>query len=444
MTPSEDEPGNHDVSDGATTDPQNSGDTKRRGTGRTSALVTARVLLALLSTVALLGTGIAWATVNWFDSNTPTTSAIEDVGTAPDAPPANDGAEDILLVGTDSRTDAQGNPLPTRVLKQLRTQASPGTNTDTLIVLRIPHNGGKAYAVSIPRDSYVAIPGHGMGKINSAYGVAKADARKRFAAQGGMSQAEIETRSDQAGQRSLLQTVQDFTGIRIDHYAEINLYGFYLLTKSIGGVQVCLKRATSDKDSGADFPAGHQVISGADALSFVRQRKGLPRGDLDRIVRQQVFLAAAARKVLSAGTLSRPSKLGSLVDTVRKSIVLDKGLDILSFLQRAQDLTSGHVTFVTIPVVNSNARSPEGASIVAVDVAAVKSFVRGLITQAPASGATSGAPAPSTTPPQTTGHALPLRPSGAATAGVRLRPLALAAPLHRAGPITPNDPHCVN
>jgi LCP family protein required for cell wall assembly len=363
----------------------------RRRRGRRVALVIGRVLVALVSAAALVAAGTGWLTVRTFQASTNTTNVFKQLTTAPNQPPTDDGATDILLVGSDSRDDAHGDPLPTSVLTQLRTQFDAGLNTDTIIVLRIPHNGGQAYAISIPRDTYVSIPGYQDDKINSAYGVLKSRTAQQLRAQGGLTSAQIEAQSEQAGQAALIQSVQNLTGIHVDHYVEINLYGFYLLSKAIGGVPVCLRHATSDKDSGADFAAGEQTVSGAAALSFVRQREGLPHGDLDRIVRQQVFLASAAKKLLSAGTLTSPTALAGLRDTVQKSLVTDPGLDLLGFLQQAQSLLDGDVEFVTIPVVNINGRSPSGQSIVSVDVDQVHQFVNGLIAATP--------PAPSTTTP---------------------------------------------
>src|SRR5699024_1776546 len=95
---------------------------------------------------------------------------------------------------------------------------------------------------------------------------------------GGVDADEITRQSDQAGRTGLVKTVQQFTGVHIDHYAEVNLLGFYLLTKALDGVTVCLKRPTHDEDSGANFPAGVQELNAAQALSFVRQRKNLPEG----------------------------------------------------------------------------------------------------------------------------------------------------------------------
>jgi LCP family protein required for cell wall assembly len=274
-------------------------------------------------------------------------------------------------------------------------------------VLRIPKNGDEPTGVSIPRDTWVDVPHAGKSKVNSAYGVAKAEAAADLRAEGMTDQAEIERESDQAGRRALVRTVQDFTRIRIDHYAEVSLLGFYLLTEALGGVKVCLNHPAQDKDSGADFRAGPQVVSGGEALSFVRQRKNLPRGDLDRIVRQQAFLASALHQVLSAGTLTSPSKLNDLIDTVHRSLVLDPDLDLLEFAEQAKGIASGDISFVTIPVVAVGSRSPDGQSIIEVDPEAVRDFIASLAGQGDEE-------ATSSTPPKDGGGAARSAPARAA------------------------------
>ncbi|QRP51192.1 LCP family protein [Amycolatopsis sp. FDAARGOS 1241] len=356
--------------------------------------ITRRIALGLVSVLALGVTGYAWATKDQLQSKVPTTDVLIPRAGEPPAPPADDGATDILLVGSDARTDAQGNPLPTSVLKSLRTEEKAGINTDTIILLRFPKDGGKPSGVSIPRDSWVTIPGRGQAKINSAYGVAKAQFANAERAKGERDQAKIERDSDAEGRRVLVQTVQDLTRVRVDHYAEINLLGFYLLTEALGGVQVCLNHATSDKDSGADFRRGVQKVSGGEALSFVRQRKNLPHGDLDRIVRQQAFLSSALHQALSAGTLTSPGTMGNLMDAVHRSIVLDDGLDVLDFAQQVKGVASGDLSFSTVPVITANGRSADGQSIVELDPAAVRTFVAGLVGRAPAGGGGAAAGAP--------------------------------------------------
>ena len=361
--------------------------------------VTRRIALGLASLLALGASGYAYVTKDHLQENVPTTDALAPRAGEPPAPPADDGADDILLVGSDARTDAQGNPLPLRVLRELRTEADNGAvNTDTIIVLRLPRDGGKPSAVSIPRDTWTEIPGRGQGKINSAYGIAKARYAAKLRGDGEHDQAKIERDSDTEGRRVLIQAVQDLTQLRIDHYAEVNLLGFYLLTEALGGVPVCLNHATQDKDSGADFRGGEQTVSGGQALSFVRQRKNLPRGDLDRIVRQQAFLSSALHQVLSAGTLTNPATLNNLVDAVHKSLVLDPGLDLLQFAQQAKGIASGDLTFATIPVITANGRSDDGQSIVQVDPAAVRTFVAGLVGRATPAPTGSGTPAPPPVP----------------------------------------------
>ncbi|MGW3966077.1 LCP family protein [Amycolatopsis sp. NPDC005003] len=381
--------------------------------------MTRRVAIGLVSLLALGASGYAYVTKDQLQSAAPTTDALTPRAGEPAPPPADDGAEDILLVGSDARTDAQGNALPGRVLRQLRTEANDGAvNTDTMIVLRIPKNGGKPSAVSIPRDTWTAIPGRGEAKINSAYGAAKARYAGQLRGQGERDQAKIERDSDTEGRRVLVQALQDLTQVRIDHYAEINLLGFYLLTEALGGVKVCLNHATEDKDSGANFRRGEQTVSGGEALSFVRQRKNLPRGDLDRIVRQQAFLSSALHQLLSAGTLTSPGTLNDLMDAVHRSLTLDPGLDLLQFAQQAKGIASGDLTFATIPVVTANGRSPDGQSIVQVDLKAVREFVASL----------AGRPAPAATPQAASGGG-----SGSGAAPV-------AAPLLRDSPGVP----CVN
>lgn len=351
-----------------------------RRRGRLCA-VSARVLVGLLSATVLFATGVSWATVGSLERGLNSIDVLSP--TAPDGRDS-DGATDILLVGNDSRTDAAGNLLPLEVLRELRTEQSEGTNTDTIIVVRIPDNGTAAHAVSIPRDTYVAIPGDERSdKINSVYGSRQVHEAGELRKQGTTDAAQIERDSAQAGRRALVNTVEQLTGVRIDRYAEINLYGFFLLTQAIGGVEVCLNAATSDPGSGANFPAGRQVLSGGDALSFVRQRGGLPRGDLDRIVRQQVFMASAVQEVLSAGTLTDPTRLSALASATRSSVVLDRDWDMLGFAQQMHGIAAGAVDFVTIPVVNVDAHNDRGQSIVTVDTAQVHAFVAGLAGNAP-------------------------------------------------------------
>lgn len=336
------------------------------GTWRTRPV---QIVVAAVAAVVLIVTGIAWRSVDALESNLAT--ARLGLGGM------KDGALDLLLVGTDSRTDAHGNPLSQQELDSLRAGEAEADNTDTIVLVRIPSNGESATAISIPRDSYVAVPGIGMSKVNAAFGATKLTEKQKLLDEG-VDDATAEEEATQAGREALISSVANLTGVTVDHYAEIGLLGFVLLTDAVGGVDVCLNDAVDEPLSGANFPAGEQTLSGAQALSFVRQRHGLPRGDLDRIVRQQVYMASLVHEVLSAKTLSNPGKLGQLSSAVQRSVVLDEDWDVIGFAKELQNLAGGQVQFQTIPVVDINAMTDYGESIVQVDPTAVRSFVSGL------------------------------------------------------------------
>ncbi|MEU0499991.1 LCP family protein [Nocardia sp. NPDC005998] len=330
-----------------------------------------RAFIAIGAVLILLITGFAWHSVDSLISN------IERIGGL-GLGGGRDGAVDILLVGVDSRTDAHGNPLSNNERALLHAGDEVGTNTDTIVLIRVPNDGRSATAISIPRDSYVDIPSMGKGKINSAYGATKEAQRLKLIKQG-VSEADAEKQSTQAGRQALIKTVANLTGITVDHYAEVSLLGFVLLTDAVGGVDVCLNNPVDEWMSGADFRAGRQKLDGPEALSFVRQRHDLPRGDLDRIVRQQVFMAQLVGQVLSAKTLGNPVKLKNLSDAVGRTVVLDDGWDVLAFLHQLKDLTGGQVSFETVPVADLNDTTSDGESVVRVDPKPVAAYVAGLV-----------------------------------------------------------------
>ncbi|MEV0295155.1 LCP family protein [Nocardia sp. NPDC050710] len=330
-----------------------------------------RVFVALIAVLVVVITGFAWHKVDSL------ISGIERIGNL-GLGGVHDGAVDILMVGVDSRTDAHGDPLTDSERAMLHAGNEVGTNTDTIVLVRVPNDGRSATAISLPRDSYVDIPGLGKGKINSAYGATKETERAKLTGKG-VSEAEAEKQSTQAGRKALITAVSNLTGVTVDHYAEVSLLGFVLLTDAVGGVDVCLNSPVDEWMSGADFPAGRQRLDGPEALSFVRQRHDLPRGDLDRIVRQQVFMAQLVGQVLSARTLADPGKLGRLGEAVGRTVVLDDDWDVLAFLQQLKDLSGGQVKFETIPVADLNGMTSDGESVVRVDPKSVKSYVGSLV-----------------------------------------------------------------
>jgi LCP family protein required for cell wall assembly len=383
-----------------------------------------RVAVAVVSALVLMVTGYGWTAYRELGARLVTSDVL-----TRDRP--SDGVTDILLVGLDSRTDAAGDPLPRELFDALDVGPDQGTlNTDTLILVRIPDEAGlPTTAVSIPRDSYVAIPGFGTHKINSAYARAVAAARTRLAAQGVTGPA-LEQQAAQAARRALVATIEQLTGVSVDHYAEVNLAGFADITQAVGGVPVCLNAPVRDSFSGADFAAGPQTLQGPAALAFVRQRHGLPRGDLDRVVRQQAFLASLAHEVLSTGTLADPTQVSGLIAAVSRYVVVDSDWDLLAFAAQARGLTAGAISFRTIPTGRPNLPTPDDGIAVQIDPRAVRDFVatlsEGTPVGAPRASAEGSAPpasgddggrAPSPPPPVAAASAPAAQPITAA--GVR-------------------------
>jgi LCP family protein required for cell wall assembly len=324
-----------------------------------------RVAVVVLSTLVFTITGAAWGFYRDVTAGIATTAGLGG---------GDGGDQDILLVGVDSRTDAQGNPLPPEVLAELNSGADTGVlNSDTIILLHVPEGGRAAVAFSVPRDSYVDIPGYRRDKINAAYPATKAMVAEQLVRNGVQDRARVESESSEAGRRALIGAVQDLTGVVVDHYAEINLLGFHNLTAAIGGVEVCLTGPVDEPLSGARFAAGPQTVQGRDALAFVRQRHGLPEGDLSRIRRQQVFLAAVADKILTAGTLADPGRLGELIGVVQQSVVIDADWDLLAFAQQAAGVAAGNLEFLTVPTRGTEHNSR--GDVVLVDRAEVRTFV---------------------------------------------------------------------
>lgn len=333
-----------------------------------------RVVTTVIAVTIVLGTGVAWTKIRSFEGG------INHISTAALGGGGEDGAIDILLVGVDSRTDAHGNPLTAEELATLRAGDDEATNTDTIILIRIPNSGKSATAISIPRDSYVESPDLGETKINGVFGAVKLTTMKELIENEGMDPVEGEKRGIEAGREALIKTVAKLTGVTVDHYAEIGLLGFSLITDALRGVDVCLKDAVYEPLSGADFPAGWQKLDGPQALSFVRQRHDLPRGDLDRVVRQQAVMASLAHEVISRKTLTSPAALNRLQQAVQRSVVLSDGWDIMTFVEQLQKLAAGNVAFATIPVLDEAGWSDDGLqSVVRVDADQVKEWVDSLL-----------------------------------------------------------------
>ena len=335
-------------------------------------------VMAVLCVLVLAFSGLGYVTVGRLGNEVASAGNLS-LGGGQGIKNSRDGATDILLVGSDSRTDAQGNPLSEEELRSLNAGSMEGEhNTDTIMVIRVPNDGSSATAVSIPRDTYIHDPLLGNTKINAVFAGHAANRRAELENSGATAQ-DIAREELSAGRSGLVDAVSELTGVEVDHYAEVGLLGFVLLTDAVGGVEFCLNDAVQDEFSGADFPAGRQTLNGVNALKFVRQRHGLPRGDLDRVTRQQAFMASMVQKLLSAGTLTNPARLSELSQAVERSVVIDKDWDVMNFASQLSNLAGGNVTFTTIPVTSVDGVGDHGESIITVDRKEVNDFMSHLL-----------------------------------------------------------------
>jgi len=275
------------------------------------------------------------------------------------------GAQNILLMGLESRTDWNGNILPNNVLNALHAGSAQGVAdgvggnaTNTMILIHIPAGGKKAVGFSIPRDDWVTFPtpydGQAQGKIDQAYGLAMAAEEDTLRTQDPhMSQDQVAFQGNEAGRAATVATVEQLTGAHIDHFAEVNLDGFYELASVLGGVEVCLNHPVPyDPNSGFyAHKAGLQHLGASMALAFVRQRDGLANGDLDRTHRQQAFLDSVMQSLRNEGVLDDLTKIDSLLSIAKQYVITDSGWDLLDFASQMRDLTSGNLVFHTLPIV---------------------------------------------------------------------------------------------
>jgi len=380
-----------------------------------------RALACGLSLTVLGISGFAWYTTEQLNGVN-RSHALDQA--KKNAPPHLDSSVNILLIGLDSRKDMDGNDLPKEFVQdELHAGSSEigGYNTNSLIVLHIPPSG-KAQAVSIPRDDWVqtynadGTQGR-MHKIKEAYGYAKDAAEEKLRAKG-LKGAELEQQSREAGRSATIQTVQKLLDVPIDHFAEVNLIGFYDIAKALEPIPVCLNKAVDDPivsrvtdskgnvikpggGTGLKLPAGVSQLNAADALSFVRQRHNLTNGDLDRTHRQQAFIASVEYKLKQQGVIGDLGKMQDLLNVVKKDVVIDDQWQILDFAQQAPNLTGGNVEFNTLPI--DKFATIGGQEVNQVDPVKLRRIVKQLFGQpldadpAPA-GTTGPGPSPTSSP----------------------------------------------
>ena len=282
------------------------------------------------------------------------------------------GAMNILLMGLESRTYWNGENLP-RGLEDIMHIGSVGGNaTNTLILLHIFAGGQKAVAFSIPRDDWVTFPqpydGQSQGKIDQAYGFALAEKESQLAG-AHLNQDELAYQGNEAGRLAEIDTVQALTGVHIDHFAELNLDGFYELAKVFNGIEVCVKpenggQNLTDANSGAKLKVGYQHLDAAQALAFVRERDNLANGDLDRTHRQQAVIDYVVWKLKTQGVLADLGQLSSLLTVAKQYLITDRSWNLLDFISEMKSLTGKNLTFRTLPITGYQTIDGQAANVV--------------------------------------------------------------------------------
>lgn len=231
-------------------------------------------------------------------------------------------AMNLLLLGTDR--GGRGRTIEEELADGEWTTGA--FRSDTLMIAHIPAERDEAFLVSVPRDTYVRVPGHGRQKINTAFSLGGPDLAVR--------------------------TLEELTGVYIDHVAMIDWTGFKELTHAIGGVQVTIAETFTDTHNDITWREGTYVLEGDRALQYVRTRYGLEQGDFDRIDRQQNFLRAVLRKANSTGTLANPIKLDNLLQAVTQNTTVDSGWDtgeIRRLALNLRGLDGKDMHYLTVP-----------------------------------------------------------------------------------------------
>ena len=237
---------------------------------------------------------------------------------------AEDGAEalNVLLMGTDRRSDA-----PTTGSDARAKEWVPGAQrTDTLMVLHIDSDRQGASIISIPRDSWVVIPGHGTNKINAAFSF--------------------------AGPALAVKTIENLTNLRIDHLAVVDWEGFKELTDALGGVTLDIPETVHDGYRDVTWEKGRHKLDGEQALTYVRQRAGLPGGDFDRIHRQQYYLRTLLSDTLHQEFRREPKQVFDVLDTLTRNLSVDSGWSIGEMRNLAlslRNLRSANIDYMTVP-----------------------------------------------------------------------------------------------
>ncbi|GAA2085309.1 LCP family protein [Actinomadura alba] len=329
------------------------GSSRRRRRGAARSAMNARrqrrflMVTATMSAFVLLTSGGAWAFQGFVLGQIEKIDPFDGIGNRPDAGPK--GAMNILVAGVDRRDGMKPDQI-----RRLRLGRFEGERSDTMMLVHLSTDHDKVSVVSLPRDSLVTIPAH---RSNGSEGAKGTPIPPR--------QGKLNWAYPYGGSSLTIETVEQTTGVRVDHYVEVNFLGFIKVVDALGGVKICTEQAIDDPKSGLRLPAGSSHVDGEKALAYARARYTLSGGsDLGRIDRQQQFMSALMSQALSTSTLTDPVKATKFVTAMLKSIRVDKGLadDAQALLRQMKGMSTDSVAFTSVPLADSNYMTPINGS----------------------------------------------------------------------------------
>ena len=287
------------------------------------------IAVLAISAISALAFGTVTASINKID----VFSGIDK------RPEKKSTAMNYLLVGSDTREGLSKAELKALRVGSVATAA--GKRSDTMLLVHISKARDKAVMISIPRDTFALIPEHTSksGKLIPAV------------------YSKINSSFNWGGAPLLIQTIEEMTELKIDHYIEINFAGFARIVDSIGGVEVCTKKNINDPKSHLILEAGVHTLNGIESLKYVRTREFDGLGDLGRMQRQQAFMSAVLRKATSAGVLLNPVTMASFINSSLSAVTTDselKNSDLIALAKQMKSLSTSSVRTLTVPLSNLN------------------------------------------------------------------------------------------
>ena len=336
-----------------------------------------------LGIVAL--SAIGWLGLGRISGSLNRTDAFAGIDNRPDKPTS---AMNLLLVGSDNRQGLTKDQI--RELWVGGTDIAAGARSDTMLLVHISKDRDSAVIVSLPRDSLVTIPEH----------VSSSDSTKIVPAR----QNKLNAAFSFGGAPLLIETLEGETGLRIDHYIEINYLGFTNIIDALGGIDVCVKKDINDSKSDLELSAGLQTLDGIQALKYVRKRDFDGLGDIGRMKRQQEFMSAVLRKATSTGTLLNPIKLVSFLYAAIKTVTTDNDFnknDLLTLGKQLKNLSADRVRTLTIPLSTANGRAEGVGSVVIWDSVLAPDLFNRLLNDQPIIDEVKATPSASASPTTT-------------------------------------------